>query len=511
MSWRRWNWLDDGILPLAVIILRTCWIWIWLAWLQRWLTPNDADALLPVGMVFAVLLAGAVAARGALRFPSIRARIAVAVFGFVAILAVLWLQLYRVRFPVWNLRWVGTWANEMVTWADWETTGIPLAFFGFCALAFLWLRGILDGGRLSFLREQIWGVFASGFLALALALLLAHFDENGLPAGASDLLWLYFATGMVALAISGLKDAGGLRAVGAAREDSDVRPRFDRYWVGSVVSVMAGLLLLALAVSALVAPEAASQVLRSVWVIARQGIIYLWFAVSLLLLPIAYVLALVLAPLMDRLAGIQLEFQVQFQEAFKPEELKEAETGVNAIKSLPDGLRWVALAVLIVIVGLAFALTLRRLLSAKREEDVDEKRESVLSRDLLQGQLADLWRSLINRVDRRKEAPIDPFFSLDGEPQTRRIIRSIYQALLTYAQENNMPRPRERTPIEFGLDVAGLFPDSGDAIGVITDAYIEARYSSLPPPDEKARRVREAWQSLLGASREYGDAETDVE
>jgi hypothetical protein len=59
--------------------------------------------------------------------------------------------------------------------------------------------------------------------------------------------------------------------------------------------------------------------------------------------------------------------------------------------------------------------------------------------------------------------------------------------------------------------VASLWPESRDAISVITDGYVEARYASSPPPEERARRVRGAWQSLLAASRASGDAETDVE
>ena len=35
MPWNRWHWLEDGIMPLLVVLMRVCWIWPWLQMLQR--------------------------------------------------------------------------------------------------------------------------------------------------------------------------------------------------------------------------------------------------------------------------------------------------------------------------------------------------------------------------------------------------------------------------------------------------------------------------------------------
>jgi hypothetical protein len=513
MSWSRWNWLDDGVLPLAIAILRVCWLWPWLALLQRWLVAAYRGALLAPALILGLLLAAAVTARWALRLPSNRARFAAAVIGLALIFGALWWQLYRTQHPVWDLRWLGAWATDMVHWQEWETRGIPPAFFSLLAMAYLWLRGMLDGSHQSIMREQVWGTFAAGFVALALVMLIAQFDQASLPEGTGNLLWIFFATGMAALALAGLKTAGGLENVsGPAGRAIDIRPQFDRYWLGSVLTVSVTLLGVALALSVLIAPQVVAQLLRGVWGVVSQVIIYLWFAISLLLLPVAYLLAFLFAPFVDWLAKFQSQLQAQVNDVFRPGDLpRGSEKAVSILDRVPHDLRWVALAVLIVLIGLTFALALRRLLRAPRKRDVEEVRESILSRDLLQDQLSELWRSLLNRMGRQPKTPFEPFLSLEGEPETRRIIRSVYQALLASAHARGRPRPRSETPIEYRPKLEVEWPTSHEVLGVITDGYVEARYALEPPAAEQAQRVSQAWERLQQVLSPEDGPETEME
>lgn len=499
MSWKRWNWLDSGVLPLAVAVLGSCWLWPWLALLQRWVASSYEGTLLPLATVLGLLLGGAVVARWALALTSIRARATVALIGLLVVFLMLWWRLYRAQYALWDLRWVGAWGNEMTTWTDWETRGVPAPVFMLLAMGYLWLRGVLDGGRLSLMREHVWRTFVAGFIALALLLLVANLDGGGLPEGTGNLLWLFFATAMVALALTGLKAAGGLDNVVGAEEEGEAQPRFDRYWLGSVVSVIAGLLGLALMLSALIAPDVAAQVLRAVWIVVRQGIFYLWFIISLAIYPIAYLLALALRPVLDRLAeflGPDGLFGLKLPEAPRPEELREGEA-VGVFDSMPDELRWVALVVLILVIGLAFALALRRLLSGARTRNgIVETRETVLSRDLLQEQLTKLWQSLVDRLRRGSKAAVSPFLSLAGEISTRRVIRAIYQTLLTNAQERGLSRLRGQTPIEYRRELVKSWSTNREALDVITDGYVQARYASDPPSAEQAELASQAWASV---------------
>jgi hypothetical protein len=512
MSWKRWNWLDSGILPLALAVLRACWLWPWLALLQRWVAFSYEGTLLPFGAVLGLLLGGAVAARRALALTAIRARAAVAVIGLLVVFTVLWWRLYRVQYAPWDLRWVGVWGNETTTWTDWETRGVPTPVFMLLAMAYLWLRGVLDGGRLSVMREHVWRTFVAGFIALVPLLLVANLDGGGLPEGTGNLLWLYFATAMVALALTGLKAAGGLDNIAGAEEEGDVQPRFDRYWLGSVVSVIAGLLGFALVLSALIAPDVAAQVLRTVWIVIRQGILYLWIAISFVIYPIAYLLALMLRPVLDRLVeflGPGGSFRLELPETPKPEELRKGEP-VSIFESMPVELRWVALAVLIIVIGLAFALALRRILSrAKARNGIVEVRETILSRNLLQEQLIELWQSLVDRLRRGSKAVVSPFFSLEGEPSTRRVIRAVYQTLLANAQGRGLPRLRGQTPIEYRHELEQIWSTNHEALDVITAGYVQARYAPDLPSVEQVELVSRAWQSVQESS-ELEDADSNT-
>jgi hypothetical protein len=507
MSWKRWNWLDSGVLPLTLAVLRVCWLWPWLALLQRWVAFSYEGTLLSLGAVLGLLLGGAIAARWALALTSIRARAAVAVIGLLVVFMMLWWRLYRVRYGLSDLSWVVTWGNEMTTWTDWETRGVPPPVFMLLAMAYLWLRGVLDGGRLSVMREHVWRTFVAGFIALALLLLVANLDGGGLPEGTGNLLWLFFATAMVALALTGLKAAGGLDNIVGAEEEGDVQPRFDRYWLGSVVSVIAGLLGFALVLSALIAPDVAAQVLRAVWIVIRQGILYLWIVISFVIYPIAYLLALMLRPVLDRLIeflGPGRSFRLELPETPKPEELRKGEP-VSIFE-----LRWVALAVLIVVIGLAFALALRRLLSrAKARNGIVEIRETVLSRDLLQEQLAELWQSLVDRLRRGSKAVVSPFFSLEGEPSTRRVIRAVYQTLLAKAQEHGLPRLPGQTPVEYRHELEQIWSTNQEALDVVTAGYMQARYAPDLPSAEQAELVSRAWESVQESS-ELEDADSNT-
>lgn len=512
MSWKRWNWLDSGVLPLTLVVLRVCWLWPWLALLQRWVAFSYEGTLLSLGAVLGLLLGGAVAARRALALTAIRARAAVAVSGLLAIFVMLWWHLYRVQYAPWDLRWVGAWGNEMTAWTDWETRGVPVPVFMLWAMAYLWLRGVLDGGRLSLMREHVWRTFVAGFIALALLLLVANLDGGGLPEGTGNLLWLFFATAMVALALTGLKAAGGLDNIVGTEEEGEAQPRFDRYWLGSVVSVIAGLLGFALVLSTLIAPDVAAQVLRAVWIVVRQGIFYLWIIISFVIYPIAYLLALALRPVLDRLVeffGPDGRFRLELPETPRPGELREGEAA-SIFESLPVELRWVALVVLIVVIGLAFALALRRLLSGARARNgIVETRETVLSRDLLQEQLTELWRSLVDRLRRGSKAAVSPFLSLEGELSTRRVIRAVYQALLADAQEHGLPRLRGQTPIEYRHELEQIWSTNRGTLDVITHGYVQARYAPDLPSVEQAELVSRAWESVQ-ESLESEDADGSV-
>ncbi len=493
MSWSRWNWLDDAVLPLAVAILRACWLWPWLELTRRWFSPSRQETLLPVSLMIALFLGGMAAGRWAsidpkgLRDPSglWRARLAVAGGGLVIIVLVLWGRFYRMSYHLWNVRWLGALGLSLTHWGD----EIPAPFITLIASAYLWLRGVLDGRR-PLLYDDVWGAFAAGFVMLALLVLGAAATQSGIPTGTEHAVLLFFGTGMAALALSGLEVARG-----SGRRQTEAQLKLNRYWLVSVASVIVGLLGLGLGLSALIAPETVARALSWTSIILKilgWLLYYLFFAFS-------YLIFLILDPLIRWLRSLlsspsprepmqMPDFQRQFEEMTQGQP-------ATIPPALEEAFRWLGLAIVVLVIGLAFALALRRFWVGK-EDEVEETRELILSRDLLQEQLSRLWRNWLQRLRRAPSVVFSPFLSLEGEPDTRRAIRAIYQALLAAAGERGLPRARGQTPIEYRNRLGELFPNAPGALDTVTDEYVQARYNPDVPTVEQAERARQAWEEL---------------
>lgn len=491
MSWNRWNWLEDGALPLAMVTLRFCWLWPWLELVQRWLAPSCQGTLLPASLVIGLLLGGMAATHWTWRRANtlIRGRILVGGAGLAVILLVLWWQFYRPLYPLWNLRWVGTLALELTDWGN----DVPLPFVALLAVAYLWLRGVQDGHRKPLVRQDIWSACTTGVFALVVLMIASALDVRGLPASTSSLVLLFFATGLAALALSSLE-----MAARSGQQLFEAQLKLHRYWLGSVTSVIAALLGLGLLLGALIAPETVAQVLSGIVSVTQQVLIFVIMLISLILYPILYLLSFALTPLLQRLFelfGDVLPRIPQFPLALRPEGQPGGETGI--FDNIPEGFRWVALAVFFLGVGLAFALALRRLMASKvGQEGIEEVRELILSRDLVQDALRRLWHNWLSWLRRRSKTTFSPFLSLEGEPRTRRLIRAIYQAFLSVAREREQPRLHHQTPIEYQGELEVGLPTSRDALGIITEEYVQARYGLEPPTVGQVKRAFQAWEQL---------------
>ena len=136
----------------------------------------------------------------------------------------------------------------------------------------------------------------------------------------------------------------------------------------------------------------------------------------------------------------------------------------------------------------------RARLRAAAEDEPEEIHESIYSNDLLQNQLAAFWQGLRNRFGGEADGPA--FADLTGENDTRRTIRAIYQRLLARAAAGGHPRPSAQTPLEYVPALQANWPQPADAVRVITDGYVEARYAADPPDAATAQAVAAAWAEI---------------
>ena len=362
-------------------------------------------------------------------------------------------------------------------------------------LIYLWLRGMLDAVKVLG-HDDIWGAFVSGLVLLVLYLLLMTASGLPVPAGSINVIVLFFGVGMAALAFSSLKITVGLdRALGLGQRRVSRTPALSRYWLVSVVTTILVLLGLGLFIGFMLAPEQVASLLTLAGVVLST----LWRWISLVILAIGYVLfviayfiGLLLQPLikwlMSLLGGPQAR---QPQQPASP--LPLLPSIGNATATLPDAYRWIALAVFLLVVTVIFALVLRRL-RASQTEEFDEERESILSMDLLQDQLAKLLQKLFGGL--RTGAAFNPFLSLADESDTRRTIRGAYQALLAAATQQGQARPPGKTPHEYQQQLAEQLPEATTVLATLTEQYDHARYAAEPPTPEAADAAQQAWTQV---------------
>lgn len=158
----------------------------------------------------------------------------------------------------------------------------------------------------------------------------------------------------------------------------------------------------------------------------------------------------------------------------------------------PDSVRYLlALALLALLV---FALT--RFLWHRRPRRLSaagEERESVFSWGALAAGLGGLLAGLGGRFGRRP----DPLDALRGDPRWRHTlaIRETYRQLLQRGAAARHPRGTDQTPDEYAPVVAAAGPPAG-AVGALTGRYDGARYSDQPATAEDAAAARAAWEAI---------------
>ncbi|MEX1019664.1 MAG: DUF4129 domain-containing protein [Litorilinea sp.] len=519
MSLKRWHLIEDITLPLAVWILRFCWLWPWLELVRRWISPQAYGSYLPLVGMAVLGIGGYVAAHQVLSGTEVSrlARSAVIGLGLLTLVVILWLHYVAGLFAPWDAQGYVYLGQQATNW----TFGPPPAFLAFVIGAQLWIQGVRDAAPLS-RHEQVWSTFTVGFVAFAFMLLVVQLDDRGLPPGTGAAIWTFFGVGMAALALSALEYAG----IGQDK-DAEV-PGMSRYWLGSMLAVVGGIMGIGLLLILVLAPDTLAAVF------GRLRFLLDWLGTILgyVLLAVAYVTFLLVEPLYNWLRNnMQLremeEDTVDTQSMDNMLENYMTEPTSVLPEAVADSLPWLAL--LVIAVGLALAVVAAlRILRRSSQESYIETRESVFSTDLLQDQLSSLWQRLTGRGG----TPVaDPFFSLENEEARRRTIRAIYQEFLAHMQALGQPRAPHLTPTGYGAYLATV-PALGSSTGAgvngvndekdgyagavetLTRGYIQARYGDNPPTADEVAAVERAWQQLRARvqpapSTPSNDSQTD--
>lgn len=136
----------------------------------------------------------------------------------------------------------------------------------------------------------------------------------------------------------------------------------------------------------------------------------------------------------------------------------------------------------------------------KVKKESDELHETLFNWSLFLAQLKALFMTILVNLNpfRRKgrdrvSQEIDDI--LLEEPAVRSI-RQVYRALLKRAASAGHRREKDETPYEFRQRLPANEPSIGQELDLITEAYVQARYSGRLPGEGDVSRVQKIWETL---------------
>jgi hypothetical protein len=493
---KRINWIETLLLPCAVAILNTATLSLWLKWLIRQGQEDRPAPLLSPLLMLLVIVAGAFITRFTLNRlgpaahpipllpgdPGPQARRIVVVSGFIAIVLTLWLT-YGWQFPFAYLRGLLLWGHfispELIT---------------LLAAGYLWWRGLSLGlSRIPY--DDLERAFYGGIVSLALVLGFNRYYPFLAPSEIILPVIAFFGAGLSALALASFE-----RARRQHSEATGAWLNFNRHWLVTVGGVIVAILVGGFALLALVAPETVAR-LR---VFIAPLIDFLNPGVRILLGFVLVLLVIIVTPifmLAEWLANRLLQ-------NFKFPQLPTLPGGfAQNVQQLLDRIfrspafqissRSLTVGLVLLFFALLFALAIRHFFKMA-SKDLDETRESVLSRELLLNQL----RNLFARPKlARPPAPGPPYLPLAGAPDDPRLIaRRAYQAMLEWAAHRGFARLAGQTPQRYSEILSQAVPQGKEMLTTITNAYIPARYASAPPSLSKAQQAQAAAEQLAKLS-----------
>jgi hypothetical protein len=367
----------------------------------------------------------------------------------------------------------------------------PASLIVIVAATAIWRRGMTAAWHD---YPELFRGFLTGIVVLGVLMLLGGtgaWERAGLS------MWGTMA-GFAASALLALAMIGAYEALALERGGPNGTPVLSRYWLTAVVSIVMALIVVGWVAALILSPEVTTQALRLVgqvlapiWWVVREGLLYV-------ILGIAYVIFWLLGPLLDRLQESVGEGWEQATEGLREmleEEMQQPDPTVAEPNLALQRLLRIAFVTLLVLgIALSFYFAYRRA-QRRKAKTVEEERDYVWSKDLIKSQLQDL----LGRM--RRQARITPFEPLEGE-DPRQAIRRLYQRLLAHMTALGRQREPKLTPRAYARSLADLFPREHRALGVLTDAYLVARYAPDPPtPDTvvEARRALERIEAELAA------------
>jgi hypothetical protein len=473
-SWLNSNWLEL-LISVLVAAVEVAILAPWLAVVLGWADRGSLDPIVPAG-------AGLI---GLVSFWS--GRIFLASGWDMAASRMLSLGIWLAMLVVWYGIVAGAGIAAPFTLIDqlFRFDGLAFGLLLLGGLAWwrgLWLASTDDVFTADFTRATAMRAVVS----LGLMLVVLAFVADAVAGMIFDVAVVAVPIGVVASLIAAT--AVQVRTARLQIREAPDQGRRGVGWLGAGTSIA----LFVLVIAGLLAGTAGREVwARLIWPfeLAARG---LEFVLFWLLLAMVYAMFMILYPflwLARRLISPTDEVEPEPQEVAPPGLPEFAEQTREALPAfVGQALQVVVVLVLVSLIVWLALRSLRRYRALAGDEDEDEVRESVFSREAVLDDLGALFRSLRPRWTGRRRARID----LSGLPAS---VRDAYRYTLVLAGRQGQPRQPRETPTDYAARLEAGDATLTEPLDDLTRRYLRERYGERSD-DADLAAARDDWDAI---------------
>jgi hypothetical protein len=370
--------------------------------------------------------------------------------------------------------------------AVWQPVEPGVMVLGALAIVVAWWRGLNFGiDPEPFTPDRLNGLVKLAWILLAAQVVLVA-AINGLDTGPAEralriAMPIAAVAGMVLLALGQLEQA----RINARKRGGRAPER--RGWLIFATAFAVLILIIATLGSAILGGDAAT------WVLAPLGWLLraVTFVIEYLVIGLALIFFVLFYPLFWLLQKLRSDNpQDQQEQGGVPGQMEQMvrEGGEGLPDAVQTAIQIGAVVLVIAVVVLLLALSLRKYRRPAELDDSEEERESLWSRDLAAAQLRNLFR-------RGDHAAGPDRIDLTRPPAT---VRDAYRALQALASRDGIGRKESETPAEFSERLGSAWPALAREVNDLTARYERVRYGEAPdePDLDGARRDWDViWQA----------------
>ncbi|MCR4405602.1 MAG: DUF4129 domain-containing protein [Anaerolineae bacterium] len=471
LDWRR------EFLQLMVLAMEVCWLYPWVALLDQWLT-GQARFTSPFELF--VLLVGLLWASRLLQQLPVGLGVQQTLLIPIVLLSALVLikvHLYP-GYPWFDVGWLAAIGQSLSR----MSSEIPAEVEAIVVVGYCWWRALnlsqktLDAGTVGF-------YFRVGVAGLVWYLLLTIF---GPTADVTRLAFAFFFFGLIAMALA--------RALEVDIVHEGRRSPFSGPWLSIVLGAVVGTLVIAALMAVILSRQTATAI--GIWLRPITD------ALGTVLYYLFMVIAYLLQPLINALTSI---FSAALREMFGSEEpiIQPAQPPNLADLQKAESPWWLGLCnwaalVFLLAIGLLIVVTTLRRWQEKRQAAGDLTRESVWSAEEFGEGLRAAWRQGWGKVG--DLAGLVRIYGVGRKLYSAISVRKIYASLVDLATEKGFPRPQAATPYEYLPTLRRAFPQHGQEVGSITEAYVQVHYGEVPTSEGALVYLQGCWERIQNTS-----------